>query len=288
MRILPIPIDNQAEIFSLCVNSIKDLNLKARLEAISTHVSDAAQDYLTKGQTYQLYQIPAINLRDEDTVIGLVTKLELKNLYSHHMVGKEKPARLIYDNVMLSAPLRRCPYCGIGITTTLDHYLPKTRFPLLSVLTLNLIPSCKDCNTDKRVGFATTEAMQTLHPYFENASILTEQWLYARLNENTPPSLEYFVSAPLHWNNSLKNRVREHFNSYNLSSRYSVEASSGLAILKNVLDAVWELSGAEGVMQHLQSSASGHARMHLNAWDTAMYQALSTNAWYYEGGFKQF
>lgn len=288
MRLLPTPTDDQAAVFAMCINSISDLDLRNRLEAISLNFSAAAQDYFARGHARQLYLIPAINLRDDAIVVGAVTKRELKDTYSDHMVGKGKPARAIYDRLILSAPLRRCPYCGIGHTTTLDHYLPKARFPLLSVVTLNLIPSCKDCNTDKRVAYATTETEQTLHPYFEHRSVIEEQWLYARLDMNTPPALEFFVSAPAHWPDILKARVAAHFTGYNLKARYSLEASNGLATLRDTLNLVWDNAGQQGVREHLNATAAGHARRHANAWDTAMYQALAANPWYYSGGFRLF
>lgn len=288
VRLLPIPNDDQAAVFTLCINSISNMELRNRLEAISLNFSAAAHDYLTRGQLRQLYLIPAVNLGNDDIAVGAVTKSELKSTYSDHMVGKGKPARAIYDKLILSAPLRRCPYCGIGHTTTLDHYLPKAKFPLLSVVTLNLIPSCKDCNTDKKISFATTETEQTLHPYFEQHAVINEQWLYAQLNQGTPPVLEFFVSAPTHWSEILRARVAAHFTSYNLQARYSLEASNGLATLRDTLDLVWGNAGEQGVREHLHATAVGHTRRHANAWDTAMYQALAANQWYCAGGFRVF
>lgn len=287
MRLIPIPVDDAAEVFSLCISNIADQALKMRLEAITANITAAALGYLQQGQARQLYSIPPINLPDHAIVAGNVTKGELKKTYSDHMAAKKKPARAIYDKLILSAPLRRCPYCGIGQTTTLDHYLPKSKFPLLSVVTLNLVPSCKDCNTDKNDAIATTEAEQTLHPYFEQRSVLHDQWLYAYLVQNTPPSLQFFVSAPEHWPETDKQRVTRHFDSYSLANRYSTEASNGLATLRDTLDLVWEISGEQGVRSHLYATAIGHARRHANAWDTAMYQALAANPWYCTGGFRE-
>lgn len=287
VRLLPTPTDAQADVFAKCINSISNLDLRSRLEAITLDLSAAAQNYAERGYARQLYMIPAVDLPNNAIVVGTVTKAELTGTYSDHMVGKGKPARTIYDTILLSAPLRRCPYCGIGHTTTLDHYLPKSKFPLLSVVTLNLVPSCKDCNTDKKVSFSATEAGQTLHPYFEQQSVIDEQWLYARLDQNTPPALEYFVSAPAHWPHILRARVDAHFTGYNLKARYSIEASNGLATLRDTLALVWDYAGERGVREHLHVAALGHTRRHPNAWDTAMYQALANDAWYCAGGFRE-
>lgn len=44
-----------------------------------------------------------------------------------------------------------CPYCGLPKNITVDHYLPRRHrdFPHLSFLSLNLVPSCSDCQGAK-------------------------------------------------------------------------------------------------------------------------------------------
>ena len=105
------------------------------------------------------------------------------------MVPKEKLARKYYDKLLSLAPLNRCPYCGIGQVSTLDHYLPKTKFLIFSVLPYNLVASCKDCNTGKLDSYATTQNKQTLHPYYDDFT--SEQWLYARVLQ--PLKIEFYV-----------------------------------------------------------------------------------------------
>ncbi|MHA5498404.1 HNH endonuclease [Pseudomonas aeruginosa] len=288
MRLIPAPTVDQQTVFAACINSIANADLRGRLEAITDDFIASARGYSARGLAQQLYLIPAVNLEDNATVVGNVTKLELTSTYSQHMVGKTKPARVFYDQLMLSAPLRICPFCGIGHASTLDHYLPKAKFPLLSVVTLNLVPSCKDCNTGKNADIASTEAEQTLHPYFEQRAVIENQWLYARLNEEAPASLEFYTDAPAHWPEVLRSRVTAHFNSYKLAARYSIQASNGLATLRNTLEFLWEIHGAAGVELHLQAAVAGHTRQHRNAWDTAMYQALAASPWYCGGGFREF
>lgn len=44
-----------------------------------------------------------------------------------------------------------CPYCGLSKNITVDHYLPRSHraFPHFSFLSLNLVPSCSDCQSSK-------------------------------------------------------------------------------------------------------------------------------------------
>lgn len=60
--------------------------------------------------------------------------------------------------------IKTCPYCNAMLTIVLpktkkenarfqlDHYYPKSKFPLLSICFFNLIPSCGHCNQYKGTG----------------------------------------------------------------------------------------------------------------------------------------
>lgn len=44
-----------------------------------------------------------------------------------------------------------CPYCGERITVVeIDHFLPKSKYPLQSIYSRNLVPSCVECNKEKK------------------------------------------------------------------------------------------------------------------------------------------
>jgi 5-methylcytosine-specific restriction endonuclease McrA len=128
-------------------------------------------------------------------VLGGMTKSEFTDLYRVQMVGEGKPGRKYYDQLMMLAPLQKCPYCGFGQASTLDHFLSKARYPAFSVLSTNLVPACTDCNKGKGAS-AVTQEIQTLHPYFEQDVIETEPWLYAEVIECAPPAARYFVQPP--------------------------------------------------------------------------------------------
>lgn len=288
MRAISVPAQDPQLVYDLCVNSIADEGLKARLQAIKAEVVAAAVDYQQKGLINQLFTIPAIDCDNDDIVVGQVTKKELKATYSSHMVGDSKPARRVYTDILGKAPRKKCPFCGFGQASTLDHYLPKARFPILSVLPWNLVPACKDCNTGKNAATATAQDQQTLHPYLEHPRIVSDQWLHARVLTGTPPVLEFFVSPPEDWDQVDKTRVLAHFRDYKLASRFSIEASNELANLKDTLDLVWSDSALAGVQDHLRVIAAGKKAVHVNAWDTAMYQALLKSEWYCDEGFRAF
>src|SRR5690349_5881934 len=69
---------------------------------------------------------------------------DMGELYKNRFLRASAPGREYYDRI--KSLCRICPFCGIGIVNTVDHYLPKTKFPILSVTPTNLIPCCRDCN----------------------------------------------------------------------------------------------------------------------------------------------
>jgi len=286
MRAINKPTYDPEAVYKMCINSIEDEDLRDRLHDITSDIVNAANDYDQKALNKQLYTILVNNCNVNDIVLGDVTKKELKNVYTSHMVPKNKPARNIYDTLVSLAPSGRCPFCGFGHVYTLDHYLPKAKYPQFSVLPFNLVPSCTDCNKGKSTAIATTQEGQSLHPYYDQGNFINDQWLYAEVKRTSPVTIQFYVKPPIHWSAIEKARVESHFKDFNLSSRYVTETVDELAILKDILIQYEALLGQTGVSQHLLIQAQSHAMKHANSWQTAMYQALSASNWYCGGGFK--
>jgi len=215
---------------------------------------------------------------------GKVTVNELKNVYTQNFVSVDSPGRVFYDQLILSAPRGKCPLCGHRNVSTIDHYLPKAYYPLLSVVPVNLIPSCKDCNTSKRSAFPTAQHEETLHPYYDDVE--KDIWLKTRVIQSTTPSIQFFVDAPPNWDQLLKHRTEFHFDSLSLDDLYSIEAATELAIIEEQLKSYFVRDGVAGVQNFLLESAGSRQKFNLNSWQTAMYIAIANDHWFCNGGFK--
>jgi hypothetical protein len=210
-----------------------------------------------------------------------VTSDDLKNLYKRQMLNNKEP-RKIYDKLMSLAKLGKCPFCGLGQVSTLDHYLPKSEFPTFSVLPYNLIPCCKDCNHGKSIAYAVKEEEQTLHPYYDNYN--DEQWLFADVIESPSLSIRYKVLPPEYLTDIEKRRLKKHFDEYSLDKRFSIEASSELATLTHRFNI--SSFDAKQIQEHLISSEIAYMEQYVNSWQRALYQALGKSEWYCNGGYK--
>ncbi|MCK5384618.1 MAG: HNH endonuclease [Alphaproteobacteria bacterium] len=286
MREIKKPDYDNQEVYQLCVQSISDDGLRDRLNSVSGEIHQAALDYDQKAHSQNLFQIQANHADNNSVVIGHVSKKELRDLYSQHMVGSKKPARDIYDKLMANAPLGICPFCGFGVVGGLDHYLPQAKFPLTTILSLNLVPSCGDCNKGKSAGYPSTAEGQSLHPYYDHSHFISDRWLYAAIHTEQPVTLRFFVETPESWDDLSKQRVRAHFNNFDLARRLPIAAGSRLQEVQSILRQNYMEADALSVSDFLGKEAKICEGIHKNSWQTAMFWALAESEWYRNGGYR--
>lgn len=272
MQKLSLPDFSSNESYSICVAGIVDDNLKSSYEDEAGLIAIVAEEYAVKAGAAELYTIPVLNTRnDNPIVIGGLTKSQLTKLYSYYMV-KKNPARNIYDEIKASAN-GKCPFCGgIGQPFTLDHYLPKANYPQFSVLPMNLVPSCRDCNTGKGTGVALISGQQVLHPYFEEDCFYLEKWVTARIIHSDPITIEFYVDPPNTWSSNFKERATAHFNSFDLASRFGVQVVDEIAMLNHQLSTIMSKYTTEIFKQYLNSVVEGSP--FINHWRAVMYSGL--------------
>ncbi|HEJ9149286.1 TPA: HNH endonuclease [Serratia marcescens] len=231
MKKISLPTKTFDEMLEKCADGMNQRRVRDNfLSHIQTFL-DMEQQYKTLSSRGNLFLYPRTqNLTDTTPVIGNLTRAKLDNLYENNLRNKKKPARDFYDELMVSSG-EKCPFCGdIGQTKNLDHFLPKAHFPELSVMPLNLVPSCRDCNMgEKGASFAIIEIEQTIHPYIDKAIFFQEQWVFANYIDEDTGALEYYVKCPIEWRQEDKDRASNHFNNLNIAHRYSLEAGKHLS-----------------------------------------------------------
>ncbi|WP_139263641.1 HNH endonuclease [Geodermatophilus africanus] len=215
-----------------------------------------------------------------------MTNKEMVALYDNGMV-RRRDGRAIYDDLMTAHPTQRCSFCGHRTVSTLDHHLPKTVYSALTVVPSNLVPACKDCNKIKGTRTPATATEEPIHPYFEDLE--ADLWLHARVEPLSPATFVFFVSAPDAWSPTLAARVRNHFFDFELDFFYGALAADELIGIRGSLIDHFGAGGAEGtarVVVHLQREAASRHSARVNSWQTAMYSAMASDAWFCSGGFQ--
>lgn len=281
MRKLPPPTIDFDTAFLEAVSGIGDLTLAGQYLSSITNRAATEAVYVNAAKAASLHAFPrVISTRGSDPVItGTLTKSHLSKLYTQYFAADQKPARHIYNKLIVTAN-GKCPFCGdIGHVKNLDHYLPKANFPLFSVMPSNLIPCCRDCNSEKLNSFSNTQAGQSLNPYFDDDKYFTERWISARVVAGAPPIMEFFVSAPAHWSAVEQARVEAHFSDYSLASRFGVEA--GGEISEAIQTRRTRLADHDPVeySDHLREVSDISPAL-TNNWRRVMYAALAADAWF--------
>lgn len=276
MRSLPLPTDIHADVFALCLNATTDPDLHARLTAITANLNTTATMYETNAAAASLNLIPRVQS------VGAVTKAELTGLYEEHLRKTKGVAREVYNRIR-NVPNNRCPLCGVGNVAHCDHHLPKSRYPDLSILPINLVPACHFCNDKKRAKYPDTAGQQTFHPYFDQ-HLLRDAWVRATLNPGPPPALMFDTAPPQAWPAIDRDRVRRHFDACGLAITFTTNSNDELPILRDRLILQASRGGTAAVQQFLDDERDLHS-VRLNSWQYATYRTLAADAWFVSGGY---
>ena len=281
MRRIATPQITSGDLYRACVSGVGDAHLQAEYEMGFPHVEAQVALYFANAHIGQLCTLTQTNAKpnEDPVVVGGLTKSKLTKLYTNYMVPNDKPARDIYDRLVVSAD-DKCPFCGgIGHPKTLDHYLPKANFPQYSVLPTNLVPCCRDCNTEKSNAVAVTLGEQTLHPYLDRDHFFSEQWVRASVFELEPVTLHFSAHPPENWSPTDKQRVVTHFKDYGLAKRFGIEAGRELSTLVHLRSNILRGLPKDTFHRYLVDVSTDQTLM-LNDWKRVMYQALSCSEWF--------
>lgn len=277
MRLIGILPDTVEDVYSNCISKVKNSILKANLMNCLKDVQDASLDFYARRNTSQLYTIVR-----KPNISATIDGDEMRKVYTNRMAGTKGPGRYFYDKVRASSLNNICPFCGVKTVKAVDHYLPKSLYPIFSVVPINLLPSCSDCNKLKDDYIPTLHDEELLNPYFDDLS--HEIWLKCRV-VNPFPKYEFYVDAPANWNVQLINRVENHLKVLDLKELFALqcvsEYSGSLLYFKNTFNKKGEIGLREFLFGMYESNADDMK----NHWKTAFYKGLFENSDFCQGRF---
>jgi hypothetical protein len=278
MKKLVKPSDKALDVFKVCINRVKDNELKSRLVACYQEIEDASNEFDQKANTSQLNTIaPKYNFASS------VTVAEMNAVYSSRMAKKLAPGRIYYDKLMSLPEHGRCPLCSQRVVSTLDHHLPKAHFSSLAVSPLNLIPACQDCNKTKSDDIPSCSEEETLHPYYDDVEAF--EWVRARIIESTPVAIDFYVDPQEQCDPILTQRIKHHFKAFKLAALYASHAAEELASIEFISRRVFDVGGGLALREYLAETAAGKQSVSLNSWQSALYVCLSKSDWFCEVRF---
>ncbi|WP_148667195.1 HNH endonuclease [Bradyrhizobium amphicarpaeae] len=166
MNRVSLPTFDDAAAF-LALSSNSRLKSYPELQAIVPDVLDCYDTYMAAGGDPALVN----NVILSDPIAGY-----LRDHYA------SPPRNVAYIRQMRDSTEHLvCPMCGSMHSGTLDHFLPKSVFPIFALFSKNLVPACK-CNSKRNdVYVGATQAERVLHPYFDNC--LEERLVRAQFDD---------------------------------------------------------------------------------------------------------
>jgi 5-methylcytosine-specific restriction endonuclease McrA len=179
----------------------------------------------------------------------------------------------------------KCPYCGFGEVSELDHHLPRSKYKLLAIFATNLIPCCHVCNNRKSALAEAEPDAQIAHVYLDQFP--PARFLLANVDVSTGGlratfSIHQCAGMPA----ELFRRIEFQFSRFDLNTRYQAEVDTFIGSHRNSIeDAATHGSGS--LRSWLQSSRDALQRQFgLNDWRPALLDALLQSNDFCEGGFK--
>lgn len=152
-------------------------------------------------------------------------------------------------NFVQKLNVRVCPYCNRQYITSfykndhkvttadIDHYYPKTQYPLLSMNFFNLIPSCSVCNSGLKGRKKLEIGDMTLNPFFDDSDSL-----FFRINDDELEEMYNFPKSDIKIgtvvntvkNNENQKRAENSAKIFYLSEVYNVHIKEVGTIRENI------------------------------------------------------
>lgn len=249
---------------------------RSRLRSVRSSVLQACQAYAAAA--------PAV-----DSLAAAVLSDNERKALIHAYEVPTRPMTELRAALLSPVDAARCPFCGIGESATLDHYLPKEDYPTFSIYSLNLVPSCGRCNTLKRrlVVDDGTNVRRFLHLYFD--IIPAQRFLHLAVTVSGETiGLTYRVERPVGLPYSAYLQIESHFRLLRLADRYRIMS---LDELRGRYAALLRLYGAGENAGRVKAMLTDEAdtltaAYGVNHWRAVMYAGLGAHETFCDGGFR--
>ncbi len=210
-----------------------------------------------------------------------------KNALIHAFEVETAPMLKLRGRLLDRKAASFCPFCNIGQSTTLDHYLPKDTYPTLSVYSRNLVPCCGTCNSLKTtlVLDKAVNVRAFYHPYFD--VIPTDLFLQVQhaVHVNTI-TLKFKVFKPAGMSTNAFNQLNSHFTKLGLAKKFRLRALDHLEEQLPAFRREHHAGGHTAVAASLLTDACDlEISRGRNHWRVVLYKALAADQAFCNEGF---
>ncbi len=252
---------------------------KPRLDDSINDLTDIA----SHSRTFKTSHIKSVEdlYRNYDSQNGHVTDAQHNTVCSAAQTGLrnayDKTSRkAVHASIKtaICAGVDKCPLCAVGNANTLDHFLEKSQYKALSMMRQNLVPMCRDCNSNRESN--KVKPSDFIHAYYD---ILPDdiQWLKVSLKYSSGAvSATFYPDRNVLTNHILYNKAEKTIDGVEFNSTVGKELHS---FLSSTLSGTISTDDALRVL--IKDKADSHRRnpkFGLNHWKTVLLMGLASNA----------
>ena len=200
-------------------------------------------------------------------------RADMKWFYENRLRDSRDGSEVWGEIVSLAG--RLCPFCHLTKPRTVEHSYPQSTYPRLAVEPWNLVPACRDCNSERNVGHGSI----TISPYVD-AWAARIPWLTARVIDPCHPAdLQFEVFRNPSLTPDQYAALLEFVKDVNLLDRYvglAIEAFEEFVASMRLADPTPTAAIAE---QNLIDKVQSHLlAFGVNRWQTASFEAWHRSA----------
>jgi hypothetical protein len=223
---------------------------------------EKVEEYIAKGGSPEFIEAwPAVDHKRE-TFLNLYVSPALGSVQRHAL------------GLLRNHDLTLCPSCGeSGRPNTLDHYLPKYRYPHFCVTPINLFPMCDACQREKAEKTGDAAAPRFfLHPYFD---VFIAQQVISLLVEPPYEAPTFRLVASPTLTAAQSALVVSHMRELRIAERYAHFFRGQNRRLLRLVDHM--RTSAQDISANLTGFAHSAAHPTQNSWDHIFYIAVLSN-----------
>ncbi len=262
MNNLPIPLKDIdiRTIFYECADALQNKTALSYIEDVVL-ISKAYEEFVPK----DIIHLPQCDIKNGD-------EKEIIKVYTDKFAKKGSVGKKYYEAIIANAN-GRCPICGSGKLKNLDHYLPKSLYPILCVTPINLVPLCRDCNFDKNNSFDTDYYTIPFNPYFD---AMQELWLECSINFLKDNTVE--VSYINGYNKAIDEKIwrkyETHLKVFDLNATFAPKACEEIDNCKGAYQELLRECGVNSLKNALAEHKTSCEKRDINSWKAALYREL--------------
>lgn len=264
MKKIALPNVNQSAIY----DCLEDLIYKKEM-------SKASKEYLSHLKNVEcLYQ-----KEDKKIKCDNIYKNHILDLYKNKFTRQSAKAYEYYKRIRES--IKYCPYCNFPRrdASELDHYLPKSKFPILTFTVGNLVPICPYCNKKKLSYFSFKSEEMLVHPYFDEFIAEPLKYIACEILNKLKIDFHFYIKKKEEWNMEEFKKVEFHFQMLKLWDLYHSDFSSEFTSYFEELILIYQDEERVGVEKALERKLKS-MNDNYKPWMYAGFSALLNSEWF--------